>query len=173
MHAPDSRCKMLPSSCQERNLPTRQQQASSRRLCHQTVPPPRARKTLAGRHFICSLSDQAPDLSRCSALPWLMCMSAGARGIYGARQEVLVRQTEGLDFELSDLQNCSVHLQGCMGALRIRGLRRCLVYAGPITGATFLEGVGLPNRIVPVASSWVPTVAIAGMITISPAGIVA
>ena len=67
-------------------------------------------------------------------------MSAGARGVYGARQEVVVRQTEGLDFELSDLQDCSVHLRGSMGALRIRGLRRCLVYAGPVTGATFVEG---------------------------------
>ena len=70
----------------------------------------------------------------------LMRTSAGARGIYGARQAVLTRETEGLDFELSDLQDCSVHLRGRMGALRMRGLRRCLVYAGPVTGAAFLEG---------------------------------
>lgn len=46
----------------------------------------------------------------------------------------------GADYVLSDLRQCTIHLRGRMGALRIQNVQDCLVYAGPVAGATFVNG---------------------------------
>ena len=38
------------------------------------------------------------------------------------------------------MQGCTISLLGQMSALRLRGLRRCRIVAGPVDGATYLEG---------------------------------
>jgi hypothetical protein len=46
----------------------------------------------------------------------------------------------GLDFTLSNLQDCTVFLLGPLAALFIHRLTRCRVYVGPVAGAAFMEG---------------------------------
>ena len=51
----------------------------------------------------------------------------------------------GDDFTLHDLEGCRVFLQGPMSALRMRRLRNCKVYAGPVAGASFVDGMALQS----------------------------
>jgi hypothetical protein len=46
----------------------------------------------------------------------------------------------GGDFTMVDLVDCTVFLLGRLSALRLRRLKRCRVYGGPVVGATFAEG---------------------------------
>ena len=48
----------------------------------------------------------------------------------------------GLEFTLSDLQDCTVLLLAPLAALFLHGLRRCRVLTGPVAGACFVEGGG-------------------------------
>ncbi|CAL8469348.1 g8889 [Coccomyxa elongata] len=66
------------------------------------------------------------------------------RGINGARCSTIVKTAEdlvGADYVLSDLRQCTIHLRGRMGALRIQNVQDCLIYAGPVAGATFVNDV--------------------------------
>lgn len=65
------------------------------------------------------------------------------RGINGARCSTIVRTADemsGADYILSDLRQCTIHLRGRTGALRIQDVRDCLIYAGPVAGATYVNG---------------------------------
>lgn len=68
--------------------------------------------------------------------------SAGCaiRGLRG--QSILLHGGEvaGQDYTLSDLEDCTICLLGPLAALFMHGLRRCHVVAGPVAGATFMEG---------------------------------
>ena len=77
-------------------------------------------------------------------LHYLHAAGGGSREISGESNALRVRSAHELaggDFMLSDLHGCTVHLRGRMGALHIRGLKDCLVYAGPVMGATFVDGI--------------------------------
>jgi hypothetical protein len=68
---------------------------------------------------------------------------AAGHGILGrshATIQINAQQLEGSDFVLANLEHCRVHLIGRMPALRIQGLSHCSVTAGPVTGATFING---------------------------------
>ncbi|BDA44909.1 Tubulin-specific chaperone C [Coccomyxa sp. Obi] len=70
--------------------------------------------------------------------------NATDRGINGARCSTIVKTAEdlvGADYVLSDLRQCTIHLRGRMGALRIQNVQDCLIYAGPVAGATFVNDV--------------------------------
>jgi hypothetical protein len=56
--------------------------------------------------------------------------------------QVVVRsaaQLAGRDCVVAHCTNCRVYLMGCVGALRLMGLRSCTVVTGPVTGATFVD----------------------------------
>lgn len=66
------------------------------------------------------------------------------RGINGARCSTIVKTAEdlaGADYTLTNLRQCTIHLRGKMGALRIQNVQECLIYAGPVAGATFVNDV--------------------------------
>ena len=50
-------------------------------------------------------------------------------------------QLAGWDFVLANLSNCTIHLQGCLPALRMQNLSACTVIAGPVQGASFVNSV--------------------------------
>ncbi|GAX81503.1 hypothetical protein CEUSTIGMA_g8931.t1 [Chlamydomonas eustigma] len=65
------------------------------------------------------------------------------QGYMGLRNQVLVvnpQQVAGRDFVLIDLQDCQVYLMGHLPALRMTGLSRTTVVAGPVTGSCFVVG---------------------------------
>jgi hypothetical protein len=45
------------------------------------------------------------------------------------------------DVTISDLEDCTIHLQSPLGALFIHGLTRCTVIGGPVAGALHLENL--------------------------------
>jgi hypothetical protein len=45
------------------------------------------------------------------------------------------------DAVVEDLDGAAVFVRGRLAALRLRRLRRCSVYAGPVCGATFVDDV--------------------------------
>lgn len=64
------------------------------------------------------------------------------RVLRGLRQQRLMKRDAELggdDFNLADLQGCTVLLLGRMSALRLRGARGCCIVAGPVDGAVYLE----------------------------------
>lgn len=64
------------------------------------------------------------------------------RGLMGLRGSVIVLDPEtigGRDYVLIDLQGCSIYLMGHLPALRLLGLVDCLIVAGPVTGACFVD----------------------------------
>jgi len=48
---------------------------------------------------------------------------------------------ESEDVTLSDLEDCTIHLQSPLGALFVHGLARCTLIAGPVAGALHLENL--------------------------------
>ena len=73
----------------------------------------------------------------------MTCSNACHRGINGARSSTIVKTADelsGADLVLSDLRHCTIHLRGRTGALRIQNVKDCLIYAGPVAGATFVNG---------------------------------
>ena len=71
--------------------------------------------------------------------------AAGSPGstLCGLRGQVVAVGREaaaGLEFTLSDLQDCTVLLLAPLAALFLHGLRRCRVLTGPVAGACFVEG---------------------------------
>ena len=46
----------------------------------------------------------------------------------------------GGEYTLTNLTDCTVHLQGAMSSLQIRDLANCTVSTGPVTGPTFVHG---------------------------------
>ena len=61
----------------------------------------------------------------------------------GLKGQVILERRDsvaGLDFTLSDLQDCTVFLLGPLAALFMHRLQRCRVCVGPVAGATFMEG---------------------------------
>jgi hypothetical protein len=64
------------------------------------------------------------------------------RGLMGLRGAIIVLDPDaigGRDYVLIDLQGCSVFLMGHLPALRLLGLVDCLIVAGPVTGACFVD----------------------------------
>lgn len=78
-----------------------------------------------------------------------VALVAAGRGLMGLRDTVVIKRVEevsgggqgGQDFVLLGLTGCTVFLLGHLPALRMAGLRRCRVFAGPVTGACFLDDV--------------------------------
>ncbi|DBA73148.1 hypothetical protein WJX79_007037 [Trebouxia sp. C0005] len=72
------------------------------------------------------------------------CRSAQQlRGLADLQQQTVVVNAEELaggEYSLTNLQGCTVHLQGPMSALQIRALVECKVSTGPVTGPTFVYG---------------------------------
>ncbi|KAL0021399.1 hypothetical protein WJX77_012615 [Trebouxia sp. C0004] len=72
------------------------------------------------------------------------CRSAQQlRGLANLQQQTVVVNAEelaGSEYSLTNLQGCTVHLQGPMSALQIRDLVGCRVSTGPVTGPTFVYG---------------------------------
>ncbi len=69
------------------------------------------------------------------------------RVLRGLRQQTLVRRDADLaggDFSVADVEGCTLLLLGRMSALRLRGIRGCCIVAGPVDGATYLEGERAP-----------------------------
>ena len=65
------------------------------------------------------------------------------RGLANLQQQTIVVHAEELaggEYSLTNLQGCTVHLQGPMSALQIRDLIDCKVSTGPVTGPTFVYG---------------------------------
>ena len=58
------------------------------------------------------------------------------------QQTVVVNAEElaGGEYALTNLTDCTVHLQGPMSSLQIRDLVNCTVSTGPVTGPTFVYG---------------------------------
>ena len=54
---------------------------------------------------------------------------------------VLVPRAAGMDYNLSDLVDCRVFIQGRLGALRLHRLTRCTVSAAPVAGSVFFDDV--------------------------------
>lgn len=67
------------------------------------------------------------------------------RIISGLRGQILKLTTEDFqeseDVTISDLEDCTIHLQSPLGALFIHGLMGCTVIGGPVAGALHLEHV--------------------------------
>lgn len=65
------------------------------------------------------------------------------RGLANLQQQTVIVNAEELaggEYSLTNLQGCTVHLQGPMSALQIRALVECKVSTGPVTGPTFVYG---------------------------------
>ncbi|KAF5828685.1 tubulin binding cofactor C-domain-containing protein [Dunaliella salina] len=79
-----------------------------------------------------------------TASPELVALVQSGRGFMGKRDQVLcctAAQLASQDFVLLNLEGCIVYLIGHMPALRMTGLRNCRVFAGPVTGASFMDDV--------------------------------
>uniref|UniRef100_A0A7S3QMJ9 C-CAP/cofactor C-like domain-containing protein n=1 Tax=Dunaliella tertiolecta TaxID=3047 RepID=A0A7S3QMJ9_DUNTE len=79
-----------------------------------------------------------------TASPELLALVQSGRGFMGKRDQVLccsAAQLASQDFVLLNLEGCTVYLIGHMPALRMTGLRNCRVFAGPVTGASFMDDV--------------------------------
>jgi hypothetical protein len=64
-------------------------------------------------------------------------------GLHGLHSTLLVETADrlsGRDYALSNIRDSIIHLRGNMGALRISDVKNCLIYAGPVGGATFVDG---------------------------------
>lgn len=73
----------------------------------------------------------------------LQLINAGY-GCMGLRSQTIVKSTEqlaGQAFVLQDLVDCTVFLLGHLSALRLQQLNNCKIYTGPVSGATFVNGV--------------------------------
>ncbi len=63
--------------------------------------------------------------------------------VRGLADQTVVRsaaQLRGAAFTARGLQRCTLWLAGPLAGLRLAGLRDCRVYAGPVAGATFVDG---------------------------------
>ncbi|GAB4823378.1 hypothetical protein N2152v2_010424 [Parachlorella kessleri] len=70
--------------------------------------------------------------------------SRTGRSLSGRKGQLILERRDsvaGLDFTLSDLQDCTVFLLGPLAALFLHRLQRCRVCVGPVAGATFMEDV--------------------------------
>ena len=71
--------------------------------------------------------------------------SSSGRIISGLRGQVLKLTItdfqESEDVTISDLEDCTIHLQSPLGALFIHGLTRCTLIGGPVAGALHLENL--------------------------------
>lgn len=73
-------------------------------------------------------------------------LEASVRGIRDMQGLVITETADrlsGADYTLTNLRDCEVHLRGKMGALRISNVSNCVIFAGPVSGATFLDGATL------------------------------
>lgn len=71
-----------------------------------------------------------------------MQLVQSGRGVLGARGQVIRRSADELcggSFVLIDLEDCTVHLDGQLAALRILNVRNTTVVTGPVTGSTFVD----------------------------------
>ena len=71
----------------------------------------------------------------------LIAAGRGVTGLTGADVVRTAEQLAGGDFVLHGLTDCRVWLPGSVAALRLAGLRRCAVLAGPVAGAVFADGL--------------------------------
>ena len=78
-----------------------------------------------------------------------VCLKAHACFVFlrsavrGLADQAIVRsaaQLRGGAFAAQGLQRCTLWLAGPLAALRLAGLRDCRVLAGPVAGATFIDG---------------------------------
>ncbi|KAJ1456898.1 tubulin binding cofactor C-domain-containing protein [Pelagophyceae sp. CCMP2097] len=65
------------------------------------------------------------------------------QGFFGEKGKVLVWNADSPDSELhlADLEDCVVFAPGVLGALRLKNVRNCEVYAGRVTGPAFVVDV--------------------------------
>ncbi|CAG9461164.1 unnamed protein product [Pedinophyceae sp. YPF-701] len=65
----------------------------------------------------------------------------GLRDLDGETRAVPASELDGVDYNLSNLRNCTIFLAGRMQALRLHKLEGCTIVAGPVLGSTFCDGL--------------------------------
>ena len=65
------------------------------------------------------------------------------RGVADLQDQTIVKNAEELasgEYNMTNLQSCTVQLQGPMSSLHLRNLVDCTVEAGPVSGPVFVHG---------------------------------
>lgn len=72
-----------------------------------------------------------------------MVYDVSCRGLADLQHQDIVKNADELaggEYNLTNLQSCTIQLQGPMSSLHLRNLTECTVEAGPVSGPVFVHG---------------------------------